>query len=79
MVLIQVYNYLTINKILSVNQFGFCSKHNTEHALFKFDLKTQKIKKIKVTAAALIDLSKAYYTFDSSILLKNQLFRLPRK
>ena len=68
---IQVYKYLSINKILSENQFGFRSKHSTEHALFKFvnDLQTQTNKK-KLTAAVFIDLSKAFDTVDSTILLK---------
>ena len=66
-----MYKYLTVNKILSENQFGFRSKHSTEHALLKFvnDLQTQTIKK-KLTAAVCIDLSKAFDTVVSSILLK---------
>ena len=66
-----MYKYLSINKILSENQFGFRSKHSTEHALFKFvnDLQTQTNKK-KLTAAVFIDLSKAFDTVDSTILLK---------
>ena len=37
-----MYKYLTVNEILSDNQFGFRYKHRTEHALFKFvsDLQT---------------------------------------
>ena len=68
---IQVYKYLTVNKILPDNQFGFRSKHSTEHALFEFvnDLQTQTIRK-KLTAAVFIDLSKAFDKVDSSIWLK---------
>ena len=45
--------------MLSENQFGFRSKHSTEHVLFKFvnDLQTQTIKK-KLTAPSIAP----YYT-----------------
>lgn len=67
----QIYRYLVNNKILSENQFGFRSKHSTEHALFKFvnNLQTKTNNK-KLTAAIFIDLSKAFDTVDHLILLK---------
>ena len=65
-------NHLETHKLLSQDQFGFCSKGNTETAATVF---VDSIKKNmglgKLTGAIFIDLSKAFDTLSQSQIINN--------
>ena len=65
----QIYNYLTENKILSPNQFGFRPKLSTSTALAFFtDDILENADNGLVTASIFLDFSKAFDTVDHVIL-----------
>ena len=65
----QIYNYLTENKILSPNQFGFRPKLSTSTALAFFtDNILENADNGLVTASIFLDFSKAFDTVDHVIL-----------
>ena len=67
------YSYLTANKILHENQFGFRRKHSTSHAVnYSIDKIVTEIENNKHVLGIFIDLSKAFDT----ICHKSLLFKL---
>ena len=66
----RIYDYLTKNKLINEKQFGFRSKHSTNHALISI---TEKIKSLmddnNVVCAIFIDLEKAFDTVNHKILV----------
>ena len=65
----QIYNYLTENKILSLNQFGFRPKLSTSTTLAFFtDNILENADNGLVTASIFLDFSKAFDTVDHVIL-----------
>ena len=66
----RVYDYLTINKLISPKQFGFRSKHSTNHASISI---TEQIKSLmddnNVVCGIFIDLEKAFDTVNHKILV----------
>ena len=66
----QIYNYLTGNKILTSNQFGFRPKLSTSTALAFFtDNILENADNGLITASVFLDFSKAFDTVDHAILL----------
>ena len=66
----QIYNYLTENKILTSNQFGFRPKLSTSTALAFFtDHILENADNGLITASVFLDFSKAFDTVDHAILL----------
>ena len=66
----RLYNYYSVNNLLSSSQFGFRSGAGTEHALLNFSDDILKlIDKKKVAIATFMDLSKAFDCVDHNILL----------
>ena len=67
----RLLNYLTINKILVENQFGFRQGHPTYMALPKLvnDI-TEELDKGNCSIGIFIDLSKAFDTVDHKLLLR---------
>ena len=66
----QLYNYLTVNKILTSKQFGFRPKLSTPIALAHFtDNIFEKMDNGYLTGALFLDLSKAFDTIDHTVLL----------
>ena len=67
----QIYNYLTENKILSPNQFGFRPNLSTSTALAFFTHNIlENADNGLVTASIFLDFSKAFDTVDHVILLR---------
>ena len=66
----RLYSFLTSQKILHKNQFGFRSNHSTSHAInYSVQHINDAIKSKKHTLGIFIDLSKAFDTIDHSKLL----------
>jgi len=67
----RLYNFLSVNNILNVNQFGFRPLHSTTDAVCTFtnDILSAFDNKY-TTLAVLLDLYKAFDTIDYSILLR---------
>ena len=64
-------SFLTKNKTLFNNQFGFRNKHSTIHALIKLSENiSSALDSGKIATGVFIDLKKAFDTVDHSILLK---------
>ena len=67
----RLITYLTSNKILADNQYGFREKHSTYMALINLvDKISEQIDSKMITAGIFIDLSKAFDTIDHTILLQ---------
>ena len=65
----QIYNYLTENKILTSNQFGFRPKLSTSTALAFFtDNILENADNGLITASVFLDFSKAFDTVDYSVV-----------
>ena len=68
---IQLSRFLTNNKILNENQFGFRKEHSTLHALMsRIENIADAFENHEFLMAIYIDLTKAYDTIDTSILVK---------
>ena len=67
----RLINYLTLNKILVENQFGFRQGHSTYMAIHKLvnDI-TEELDKGNCSIGIFIDLSKAFDTVDHKLLLR---------
>ena len=64
----RLYNYFSVNNLLSSSQFGFRSGASTEHALLKFSDNILKLfDQKKVAIATFMDLSKAFDCVDNNI------------
>ena len=72
-------NYLRDQNILYDKQFGIETGHSTEHAIIQLvDQIYEAFEKNEYTLGVLIDLSKAFDTFDHWILLKKlELYGIP--
>ena len=69
-VFIQLYDYMTKNKLLYKSQYGFRKFHSTELAALEFtDKIIFNLDQGKLPLAIYLDLSKAFDTIDHSILL----------
>ena len=67
----RLYKYLTDQKILHSQRFGFAKGHSTEHAIAQLvDQIYEPFEKDKYTAGIFSNLSKAFDTVDRTILLK---------
>ena len=65
-----LYDYFSVNNLLSSSQFSFRSGASTEHALLKFSDDILKLfDQKKVAIATFMDLSKAFDFVDHNILL----------
>ena len=66
----QLYTYINDNKLFSIEQYGFRTGHSTElAALHLLNDLTKEMDTGKIPTNINIDLSKAFDTFDHSILL----------
>ena len=66
----RLYDYFSVNNLLSSSQFGFRSGASTEHALLKFADDVLKLfDQKKVEIARFMYLSKAFDCVDNNILL----------
>ena len=66
----QLYNYLSENKLLCEQQYGFRSQHSTELAAIKLvDYLTHNMDTNKIPTSIYLDLSKAFDTLSFDILL----------
>ena len=67
----QVHSYLSFNKLLTSNQFGFRPKHSTEHLLIKIQNYIFKCKQANDHCLAVfIDLKKAFDTVKTETLIE---------
>ena len=67
----RLYKYLTVQKILHPQPFGFRKGHSTEHAIVQLvDHIYEPFDNDNYTVGIFLDLSKAFDTFDLTILLK---------
>ena len=65
----QLFDYLTINKLLYKHQYGFREGHSTELAILEFvDRIDADLDRGKIPISIFIDLSKAFKTIDHDIL-----------
>ena len=70
-VYVRVYKFLTITEQISVNQYGFRSKHSCEHAVGQLiGTVLKNLENNKTTISVLLDLSKAFNTIEHRIMLK---------
>ena len=66
----QLFDYMSINNLITVEQFGFRTGHSTELAAIQLvDHLTKQMDMGEVPTNIYIDLSKAFDTLDHSILL----------
>ena len=66
-----LYKYLTDQKILHPQQFGFRKGHSTEHAIAQLvDQIYESFENDNYTVGIFVDLPKAFDTVDHTILLK---------
>ena len=69
---VQKMNHLETHKLLSQDQFGFCSKRNTKVAATIFvDSISKNMDLDKLTGAIFIELSKAFDTLSHSQIINN--------
>ena len=67
----QLYNYLTLNNILSKKQFGFQPHISTQHALIDIiNYISESFNENKFVVACLLDLSKAFDLINHDILIE---------
>ena len=68
----RIFKFITDNKILCSNQYGFRPGHSTSHALISFVNKVANtVDSNNYLAGVFLDLSKAFDTLDHAILLQN--------
>ena len=66
----KLFDYMSINNLIAIEQFGFRTSHSTELAAIQLvDLLTKPMDMGEVPTNKYIDLSKAFDTLDNSILL----------
>ena len=66
----QLFDYMSINNLIAIEQFGFRTGHSTELAAIQLvDLLTKPLDMGEVPTNKYIDLSKAFDTLDNSISL----------
>ena len=71
----RIRDFLTKNKVLTENQYGFREKHSTHLALLKLvDDISEEIDQGNYSIGVFIDLSKAFDTINHAILL-NKLYK----
>ena len=67
----RLYKYLIENNILYSKQFGFQNSHSTDHAVVQIvDQILEPFENNKYALGVFIDLLKAFYTVDHSVILK---------
>ena len=71
MVFHQLYTYFNNNNLLTDNQYGFCKKRSTEHAILHFvDRIISELDKSNTPIAIFIDISKAFDCLNYDILIE---------
>ena len=76
----QLYDYLSVNNLLSRQQSGFRPSHSTLTALLKDSMYwLNNVDNAKVNIAVFIDLKKAFDTVDHNILLKMKFYGIYEK